>query len=331
MSRLFQTKHVSGLLITLVLVLGVAVVSLVELAADEYVLETLIVSLCMLLGARCVNDETMPWGPSLEGAGPDPSARDLSSDREERRPSPRASARLHSKLQLFANQGNLPEAKRCFERIQAEAKPTVRTFNIILSACIKCSGCVEAEQWFERMEEAQVVPNQASYSILVSGWARAGAPGLAWRWLEKMQESGSEPTAGCFLSLLVAECKKGQLHQAEAILEDLTRQFPNARLQATTVLLDACAKHGDLEGAERLMQSIASEASVVSFGAMLDACAKAKDPQRALRWHETMLARGLRPNNTTCTALAVALARAGDFAQALGALEAMEDFGLQGD
>lgn len=25
------------------------------------------VSLCMLLGARCVNDETMPWGPSLEG------------------------------------------------------------------------------------------------------------------------------------------------------------------------------------------------------------------------------------------------------------------------
>ncbi|CAJ1407607.1 unnamed protein product [Effrenium voratum] len=64
---------------------------------------------------------------------------------------------------------------------------------------------------------------------------------------------------------------------------------------------------------------------------MLDACAKAKDPQRALRWHETMLARGLRPNNTTCTALAVALARAGDFAQALGALEAMEDFGLQGD
>ena len=36
-------------------------------------------------------------------------------------------------------------------------------------------------------------------------------------------------------------------------------------------------------------------------------------------------------NNTTCTALAVALARAGDFAQALGALEAMEDFGLQGD
>lgn len=265
-----------------------------------------------------------------------PSGSDSSNDSEKvlkRSPLPvsvRQKQLQHAALQQAAKDGNLREALRLFE---LAPEKNVQSFNAVLNACLKSSGCAAAEQWFQKMRQVNVTPNQASYAMLIQGWARAGELSLAQRWMEALRRSGGTPNQGCFLAILMALCKKNRMTEAEWTVQEMVRQFPSTRLQGYTVLVDAYAKLGDLEKAETWMRPIdeGGEATVVSYGAILDACAKFPQALKAREWHERMVARGVAPNEHTFTALITALANCGYFKEALQVLQSMTHFGLLGD
>ena len=183
------------------------------------------------------------------------------------------------------------------------------------------------------MHQANITPNHASYAMLIQGWARAGDLNLAQRWMQELRRSGGAPNEGCFLAILMALCKKNRMFEAELTVEEMVRCFPSLRLQAHTVLIDAYAKLGDLDNAEKWMKPVdeGGEATVVSYGAILDACAKFPHALKAGEWHERMLERGIAPNERTFTALITALANCGYFKDALQILESMPYHGVNGD
>eukprot|EP00913_Durusdinium_trenchii_P003054 g2823.t1 len=133
---------------------------------------------------------------------------------------------------------------------------------------------------------AGVTPNQTSYAMLIQGWARAGELTLAARWMERLCSSGHRPNEGCFLALLVAFCQRKDLNSAEATVQEMVQEYPHLRPQAHTILVDAYAKEGNLQRAEHWMRPIAQdgEATVVSYGAILDACAKTSHAVKAMEW-----------------------------------------------
>jgi len=70
---------------------------------------------------------------------------------------------------------------------------------------------------------------------------------------------------------------------------------------------------------------------VVTYSAMIDACAKAGDRVRAEFWHRRMLARGLQPNAHTFSSVISACAKAGDAVAASQHLMSMQEAQVQAD
>ena len=112
--------------------------------------------------------------------------------------------------------------------------------------------------------------------------------------MEEMRRKGFQVQEASYFQLLIALCKKDRLLAAESTLKEMLQRHPTARTKGCTVLVDAYAKANDLERAEHWMRCI-SGATVVSYGAVLDACAKRPDALKALQWHERMLEQGLEP------------------------------------
>jgi len=80
-----------------------------------------------------------------------------------------------------------------------------------------------------------------------------------------------------------------------------------------TAVINACAKSGDMPAAERWFRRMTEEEvepSVATFSAMIDTCAKAGDMVRAEQWHDRMVQHGISPNAHTCSAMVNACAKA---------------------
>jgi len=79
------------------------------------------------------------------------------------------------------------------------------------------------------------------------------------------------------------------------------------------------------------MVSEGVEANVVTYSAMIDACAKSGDLARAEKWHNAMTDKGVSPNAHSYSAVINACAKAGDVEAAERWLEKLEQAGVRSD
>ena len=66
---------------------------------------------------------------------------------------------------------------------------------------------------------------------------------------------------------------------------------------------------------------------MVSYSAMIDACAKAGDAIRAQRWHQRMRNAGVQPNAHSFSAVINACAKSGNLTAAYEEFDRMEEAG----
>jgi len=74
-----------------------------------------------------------------------------------------------------------------------------------------------------------------------------------------------------------------------------------------------------------------TEPNVVSFSAMIDACAKAGSLEKAEKWHARMVEVGVEPNSHSFGAVINACAKSGEIQSAIRWLDRMEDCGIVAD
>lgn len=105
-----------------------------------------------------------------------------------------------------------------------------------------------------------------------------------------------------------------------------------ATVTTFTAVIDACAKGGDIPRAEKwLDKMIAAEVqpNIVTFSAMIAACAM--NPTRAEHWHNRMIECGVTPNAHSFSAIINACAKAGDVDKAEEWLARIEESGIATD
>merc|ERR1719424_2803581 len=99
--------------------------------------------------------------------------------------------------------------------------------------------------------------------------------------------------------------------------------------------LQVAAKTGDLVTAEKMfkhMQHIGAKPSVICYGALIGACAKAGDVDGAEKWLEGLAGAGLGKPNTICVNMTIsACAKSGDCARAEAWISKMQELGVEPD
>jgi pentatricopeptide repeat protein len=101
-----------------------------------------------------------------------------------------------------------------------------------------------------------------------------------------------------------------------------------------TAIIDACAKAGNIARAEAWLQKMLDagvEANVVTFGALIHACARLGDATRAEHWLEQMQIAGVKANAVTYNAVMSACTKSGDVDRAEKWLNKMRNSGVVPD
>jgi len=105
-----------------------------------------------------------------------------------------------------------------------------------------------------------------------------------------------------------------------------------ANVVSYSAVIDACARVGNADGAEKWlakMLSVGVEANTQSYSAVINACAKANNPERAESWLKKMAAAGLEVDVVSYSAVIDACGRSNNAEKASEVFQAMLDKGIK--
>jgi pentatricopeptide repeat protein len=234
-------------------------------------------------------------------------------------------------IKACAKKGDVACAETWFMKMRSMGlTPNKTSYNMILDACVKADNLEAVEKWFIRFIDDGQTPDEVSYATMIYAHAKHGATEQAEKWLQQSLNAGVQPNIVTYNSLIFACSRRGDIAGAEKWAYEAEKNDLSARVSNHTVLVDAFAESGDESPAGK-MSSSKVEPNVVTYSAMIDACAKAGDRVRAERWHRRMLERGLQPNGYTFSSVIAACAKAGDVVAACQYLEDMEKAEIHAD
>lgn len=130
-------------------------------------------------------------------------------------------------------------------------------------------------------------------------------------------------------TLLKAHANAGDLVGAERCFREMEQRGVRTNEKTYGKLVEAAAKAAEPDRAETWLQCLGSD-SPVPYNTMIDACAKANDTQRAVKWLQQMKELQLRPAGIAYHALINAFAQAGDLRGALVWLREASELGAEG-
>lgn len=153
----------------------------------------------------------------------------------------------------------------------------------------------EAHKAFDLIPELNVV----SWNAMISAYSHHGHGAKAMQFFQQMMLEGFLPTRVTFVSLLDASTSLGEGKQVHTLLQ--ANEF-QSDIVIQNALVNLYGKHGKLEDAQRTYDNI-SNPNLVSYNAMIAACAHNGMTDAAYQLFEQMYAQSLIPNSITFIAM----------------------------
>merc|ERR1712061_101527 len=103
-------------------------------------------------------------------------------------------------------------------------KPTVITYNSMISACLEAGDLKGAEEFFTSMvcrSTHKCTPNVRTYNTLVCGYARMNCLEMAEAVLETMMKQQLQPTAATYTTLIQAYARLGNIERLHDLFCDM--------------------------------------------------------------------------------------------------------------
>ena len=232
-------------------------------------------------------------------------------------------------IKAVGRAGEWRESLKLLDEMAAERiAPSNHSFSAALSALDKAGECDRALRLLGKIDK----PDGFCFSPVIHALGNAGRPDEALRLLEEVLTKGfpERDLIGCFNSALHALATAGRLAEAEGILMRMRRyRVPPTHLSFGAVI-NAAAKACDWKAATRILQSMGQEQPPVSpntecFNACLNALERCGQSEKALKMLEEMDACGQAPADTiSFNTVIAALAREGAWQRALQLLETMQ-------
>lgn len=224
-------------------------------------------------------------------------------------------------LKACANAGAFRRAVLVFSKMLADGvTPSPRTFGKLLT-CAARSG---EGRWQQRL--MQVAPELSrldgcSWGALLDQLARQGQTAEVLKLIQATGMSLDQKSIG---TMVTAFAKAAQPEEAQQWLHKMSP--PD--LEAYNSVAHGFAKRGQVEEVEKWLkraEDLSLDLSMVSYGCLVDACAKASSAQLALRALQRAKDAKLQPNAMTYNAAMDACAKCGNFAQAQEIFTTMQD------
>ncbi len=227
------------------------------------------------------------------------------------------------------------EAMALLKRMRARGvRPTVRSFNSVLTACARAGELGVALRLLDGMAPAGVSPDVFSYTAVLTGCAAATPPDVrtAEALLERMGAEGVKPSVVSYGAVAQAHANAGSWREAVLLLDAMERAdppvAPNAVVMCT--LISACGNAGEWRVAIDLLHGMEARYGVAPDtecrNAAIHACARGRQWELALRELDAL---GDRATLKSYGATLAALSKCGRWEECLQLLRRMEDNGLR--
>ncbi|KAJ3699962.1 hypothetical protein LUZ61_003667 [Rhynchospora tenuis] len=169
----------------------------------------------------------------------------------------------------------------------------------IVNAYTKCGATYHAQQVFDEMS----VRNVTTWTALISGYVRNSDPQNAVKMFIKMLESGWEPVCFTFWAVLNACCDLYNLKLGEQIHAYIIKSGVSSIVAMGGSLSNMYSKCGNLESAIKSFEC-SEYKDVVTWTAVISACADSGRSQLGLRLFIDMLHENIWPTRVTLTSVA---------------------------
>eukprot|EP01018_Ginkgo_biloba_P018788 Gb_22440 [translate_table: standard] len=207
---------------------------------------------------------------------------------------------MGSVLQACTHLGALQQGKsiHCYI-IRSEFDLDAYAENSLVAMYAKCGAIDITRRLFDNMSKRDVV----SWSAVIAGYAHNHHANEALRLFHLMQASSVKPNTITMVGLLPACAQLGALQQGKMIHGYIIRNAFESDIFVGTALLDVYAKCGSIETARLLFDKMSTK-NIISWNAMIAACAQSGHANEALIRFKQMQLAGMKPNsNTVATVL----------------------------
>ncbi|KAH7374036.1 hypothetical protein KP509_17G084700 [Ceratopteris richardii] len=244
-------------------------------------------------------------------------------------------------IRAHANQGDMQEALRVFEQMQADGvKPDAATFASVLNVCsmmsdvthgrhiheqVKSAGfesdsivakaLIDMYSKFRNFTDARAVleklsSKQLALDAMMAGLAEYGHPADALQFYEELKVSGDELTNIVYVSALKSCSRMSSLEEGRKIHEDAKGRNVVNDPYVSSALIDMYSKCGSLDDAFKVFNS--GKCSLATYNAMLRAYVQYGHFEETLKLFQNMQHDGLNPNEASVLAVLNALTTSGD-------------------
>ncbi|CAJ1348772.1 unnamed protein product [Effrenium voratum] len=193
-------------------------------------------------------------------------------------------------------------------------------------------GDVEtAKHWFRLLQADELLRNSTFlWNTMLKAFANAGDFDAALAHFQQMQEARVEVNSKTFGKLMEAAAKRGDNDASERVFNSLVQSAKSWKPKnkedkqvKLNILIDASAKAGDPDRAKYWFDQLGDLANEQSFGSLLNAyasCSKADAAIECLRQMQTRM----KPNAACFAAAVTACGRNGDVQRALGLVHQLD-------
>ncbi|XP_002980348.2 pentatricopeptide repeat-containing protein At3g12770 [Selaginella moellendorffii] len=200
--------------------------------------------------------------------------------------------------------------------------------NALLNMYAKCGSLDDAQAIFDKSSSNQ--EDVIAWTSLVAGYAQYGQAERALKLFWTMQQQGVRPNHITFISALTACNHGGKLEQGCELLSGMTPDHGIVPASKHfSCIVDLLGRCGRLDEAEKLLERT-SQADVITWMALLDACKNSKELERGERCAERIMQ--LDPEvASSYIVLASMYAAAGRWNEAATIRKTMLDKGIRAD
>ncbi|XP_072977756.1 uncharacterized protein [Typha angustifolia] len=176
-------------------------------------------------------------------------------------------------INAFSEAGKISEAMNIFMKMkESGCRTTTSTFNTLIKGYGIVGNPEESQNLFNMMLiEGNAKPSQKTYNILIKAWCDQQNLIEAWNVVNKMRTSGILPDVVTYNTIARAYTKNGETRKAEElILEMQTKLRPNERTWA--IIVGGYCKEGNMKEAFRCvrqMKDIGILPNVIVFNTLI--------------------------------------------------------------
>ncbi|KAI5058887.1 hypothetical protein GOP47_0027057 [Adiantum capillus-veneris] len=198
--------------------------------------------------------------------------------------------------------------------------------NTLVDMYAKCGSLEDAQKIFDTLQDRNLV----SWSALISGYAANRQGQRALDTLAEMQQEGKVANDVIYLSIMRVCVNNGELEQGRLIHDQIIRAELESLPLVSNMIIYMYTDCGSLDEGRKVFDNLPVR-DVVSWGVMMDGCARNKDGFLALELFEKMQKEGIQPNKVIFTLVLKSCGITGSIEQGRLVHDQVIDSGIEAD